>query len=313
VRGPLASAIGYLTVITPLVAPVFCCCSGVGAFAASEGSRDAGAVTVAELSDRERVPSGARVSVDARLVPVGSDPYHGGVAYQVLGADVIAYCGGGCDDRASSGVVVGRICDHDEIFTLLCHEEPELSLFVDETAAERGRDPASYRVLLLDVDGAHWFGVGCNFCAAAGLVLLVLGGLVVVVRDRREGGPRAIRERTWELPMTGTELEGRIAAFRRDSARVALREPGRVVVLQGRDERSARTWGIRTPEEVPRRIELRWLRRPATQTIELQLRAEEDIVWHAKLAPQTTTLVELALDRTVADLEVSLRPPTDGG
>lgn len=306
--------ISYLLVIAPFVAPVFVCCSSMGTFALVEARRDAGRVETAVLADRDRAPTGSRVSTRAGLVLVGEEPHGAGRLFSISGeAEVLAYCPSDCGAWTDGTYDVrGRICDR-VFVSSVCHEESQVAPLLDEIAGERGIDPSALRVLRVEGDGATWMGIVCTFGAALGLALLVLAGLVAVMRDGRKGGPRIARDRAWQLAISVAELEERLRGLTGDGARVVERGAASVVIAQGRTERSARMWGLRAPGDMPRRVEVRWSQAGGPYgTLQVEARATEELEWLGQPGEVLERLSAESLDRTLAQLERALgaAPPT---
>lgn len=309
--GPL-----YVVALAALFLPSIGTCGGIGAYKAHIASSHVVEASFEDVASENRTPDGTFVATDAKLhvVSRGHLPYDdasvidapGAILFDVASSKtVVVYCEdsacAGLDARESPVRLRGQVCSGDETF--LCGIPKPLHLYLQrEKTLGRQR-----RVLVAGATPA-----GNIWEAAVGigiaLALVFAAALSIIFSTRARRSAHLHVERS--LAMRGSKEAARAAleARRNRAWRIAEDAGDQLVFLAGAEASKARLMGVRSTDDVARRVAIRFEEQTAYRAGLVRITVTEILPFRQGVPSRLRPMVLDALQRTLSEVEGLLAP-----
>ena len=301
----------YVLFVAALFLPSVGTCGGIGAFKAHLASSSIVPTAIDDVADESRTPAGTYVETTANLRFVARDqlPFdaervvkaRGGTLYSVVGkASVVVYCEdsacAGLEERAAPIRLRGQVCNGDE--RLRCEVPEGLDLYL-RREAHLGRP---HRVLLAGLTPAAQLWEAVVGISIA--LMMLFGGaglLLAATRPRRSA--HLFVERS--VTLRGTKETARAALQMREGTTFRLAGEGadHLIFLAGAQASRARLKGVKSPDDVARRVEIRFQDQAAYRSVLMTVTVTEILPFARGVPKPLQPMVQAALALTLAEVE----------
>ncbi len=302
----------YILAVVALFLPCIGTCGGLGAYKAHVASSR---VVEASIRDVESTPAGTFVATDAKLSVVGAGqlPFddasvivaRGATLFSVAGsAKLVVYCEGsacaGLDGQESGAQVhvAGQVCKGDESF--LCTVPKPLDLYL-RREAHLGRP---HRAILAGATprGSVWeAAVGLGIA----LFLAFAAAATLTVATRTRTGARLQVERSLAIRGGREAARAALEARRSKAWRLADDRGYQLTFLAGAEASKTRVIGVRSADDVSRRVAIRFEEQPAYRAGVVTITVTEILPFPGRggVPKHLRPMVLDALNQTLSEVE----------
>jgi hypothetical protein len=301
----------YVVALASFFLPSIGTCGGIGAYKATIASSRVVEASIEEVANHSRTPAGTFVATHAqvRVVARGKLPFDDESVIDAPGAALFSVAGEKTllvysEDSACPAIeprdapvrLQGQVCDGDE--KLLCDIPSPLHLYL-QREAHLGR-PHRLLVAGATAHGQVW-EAACGLGIALFLIFAIAGMLLANTRARR--GAHLHVERS--VVMRGSKDAARAAfgSHANRAWRLAEDRGNQLTFLVGAKASSTRLMGVRSPDDVARRVAIRFEEQNAYRAGLATVTVTEILPFPRGVPARLHPIVLQALNRTLSDAE----------